>query len=546
MNLNFDTKGHISTIIGSTGSWVVTKDSWLDVLTLNGGTVDLATYSNSIQLAKASSDYRRLTTETLTSQRSEDSGTIKLRIDMKNESKDNRYLDQLIIIDKNGSQASSGSYAVSIDFTGADLQKPKLFSDNFLIQYGTDGAEDTTNKITFISGDLNPSNSIDKIFFSPNGATYSYRLAYFKDPTNQLTSKEERQNAGTTGTHGFWHLVLVGDVPEPEPSPEHRPITPPLTPEVDLIQNIGTSYGQYLAWRSDLTDLRHRLGEIRFGYTTGAWIKGLYNRERGYGIPGNGFKQETFGAHFGADTRIPNTDWILGGSLRFAHSDQESLSVIGNGQGKLDAYSAKIYASYINEGGLYADFIANIGRFDQEISGHSNQNDVLVKANYKTYGYGLSAETGYSFEFDNKNNLHGTSHWFIEPQIQLAYFQIKGKDWTTSTGMSVSQDNVESIIGRIGIVSGKSYNYGNDVNSPKYLQIATRAGLIHEFSGTQSIELNRIYSFRTDLGGTSFYYGLESDWQFDNNQRIYLNLDREEGDNYNKDISVRLGYRLSF
>lgn len=586
LNLNFDTKGHITTLIGNNGSWVVTKDSWLDVITLNGGTVDLATYSIPVQSAKASSDYRRLTTGTLTSNLSEDSGTIKLRIDLKNESKDNRALDQLIITDKNVNQSSSGSYAVTIDFTGADLRNPKLFSDNFLIRYGTDGADDTANAITFISGDLNPRNGKEKVYFSPNGATYSYRLAYFNDPTNQLTSKEERENAGTTGTHGYWHLVLVGDVPQPEPepepepkpepqpepkpepqpkpepepepepepqpqpqpspNPEQPPITPPITPEVDLIQNIGTSYGQYLAWRSDLTDLRHRLGEIRFSNNTGAWIKGLYDRERGHAIQGNGFKQETFGAHFGADARIDNTDWILGGSLRFAHSDQDSLSAIGNGQGKLDAYSAKIYASYLNERGLYADFVANAGLFDQEISGRSNQNNILVKADYKTYGYGLSAETGYSIEINHKNSLHGTSHWFIEPQIQLAYFQIKGRDWKTSTGMSVSQDNVESVIGRIGFVSGKTYNYGNDINNKKHFQVASRVGLIHEFLGKQKIELNRIYKFETDLGGTTFYYGLTSDWQFDNRQRIYLNIDREEGSNYSKDISARLGYRLLF
>lgn len=591
LGFKLQSKGQVSVDISDSGTWQVTKDSWLDQLTMDGGTLDIASYND----PNGSLAYRRVTTNAITSNVVDKSGTVKIRIDMKNESKTNVATDQLIITDSDGKSISKGSYSVAIDFTGADLQKPKRYSENFLIRYGTDGVADTTNMIGFDTGELSLSNSNQPMYFSPNGATYTYRLAYFDDQ-NKLLSKEERDKAGSKGTHGYWHLVLVGDYPEPEPQPQPQPQPqpdpnpnpgpqpepepgpspepnpdpspdpdpepspqpspgpvpqpkPPVTPEVDMMQNVGTSYGQYLAWRSDLTDLRHRLGEVRYGSQTGAWAKGIYDRERGDGVEGSGFKQETYGIHFGADTQLENKNWLVGASLRFSHSDQKSVSTIGNGEGDLDAYSAKVYASYVNKTGLYADFVATMGIFNQDISGRTNQNDGRVKADYKTYGYGVSAETGYHLPLgEGFSSVHqSNNYWFIEPQVQLAYYRIDGKDWRTSTGMHVSQDNVDSLIGRAGVVVGQTINFGGEEDSQsRYLQLSARAGVIHEFMGKQDVELNKIYNFEADLGGTSYYYGLEADWQFARNQRVYVNLDREEGSDYTKDISLRFGYRFSF
>ena len=113
--------------------------------------------------------------------------------------------------------------------------------------------------------------------------------------------------------------------------------------------------------------------------------------------------------------------------------------------------------------------------------------------------------------------------------------------------MHVSQYNVDSLIGRAGVVVGQTINFGGEEDSQsRYLQLSARAGVIHEFMGKQDVELNKIYNFEADLGGTSYYYGLEADWQFARNQRVYVNLDREEGSDYTKDISLRFGYRFSF
>lgn len=308
---------------------------------------------------------------------------------------------------------------------------------------------------------------------------------------------------------------------------------------------------EYLAWRSDLTDLRHRLGEVRYGAQTGAWVKGIYDYERASVVANQGFKQETYGVHFGADTFVKNTEdamWLVGGSLRFAHSDQKSTSRGGNGTGDLDAYSAKLYATYAGKSGAYADIVASVGWFDQDMSARTNTGKGKVEASYDTFGYGLSLEAGHMISFGEQvDDRQWYNHWFIEPQLQIAYYHIDGKDWDTSTGMHVSQEGVDSLIGRAGVVAGRKFNYGGiDDLEKRYFQIAARGGVIHEFMGEQSVELNRNYRFDADLGGTTWYYGLEGDWQFARNQRLYLNVDREEGDDYTKEVAVRFGYRYAF
>ena len=526
LNLALNAKGEVKTEIGETGTWQVTKSSWLDGLTVEGGTLDLASHGFSADSDQtlAAAAYRTVTTDTFSKGNSvsESNGTIKLRIDMKNESVENKLVDQLVITDATAS-GSSGKYKVDVVFTGADLQNPKAYSENFLVRYGAGNAA-VAPALDFSSDPV-----------SPNGAAYSYRLAYFDDQS-KLTDETERENAGTEGKHGYWHLVLVK----------------PEAPEIETMENVGTSYGQYLAWRSDLTDLRHRLGEIRYGSQTGAWIKGIYDRERGSGVEGSGFKQETYGVHFGADGYLKNTEdamWLLGGSLKFAHSDQKSAYVGGNGDGDLDAYTGKLYASYAGKSGAYADFVASLGWYDQDITGRTNQNDGRVTAGYDTYGWGLSVEAGHMISFGEQvDDRHWYNHWFIEPQLQLAYYHIKGKDWDTSTSMHVSQEDVDSLIGRAGVVLGKKFNYGGiDDLQKRYFQIAARAGVIREFMGEQTVELNTTYRFDADLGGTTYYYyGLEGDWQFARNQRFYLNVDREEGHDYTNDVAVRFGYRLAF
>ncbi len=72
-----------------------------------------------------------------------------------------------------------------------------------------------------------------------------------------------------------------------------------------------------------------------------------------------------------------------------------------------------------------------------------------VSGKVNNFGLGLSAEVGKKFGL--------TKDFFVEPQAQLAYYWIKGKDFSMSNGMKVEQGDFNSWVGRLGLVAGKDF-----------------------------------------------------------------------------------------
>ena len=92
---------------------------------------------------------------------------------------------------------------------------------------------------------------------------------------------------------------------------------------------------------------------------------------------------------------------------------------------------------------------------------------------------------------------------FIEPQLQLSWYWIKGMDFTTSNGMDVDQDDAHALTGRAGLVVGKKW----DLDNSRYFQPYLKGGVRHEFMGDQKVTVNGI-KFTNDLRGTRGYYDL--------------------------------------
>lgn len=525
--------GSIRLDLGKRSLWNVTGNSWLNSLTAQNSTVD-------VSFASKNDIYHRVTTQNLSGQ----NNTFALSVDLANESARNILTDQVVITD---GSTETASHKVSIKLIGNEPAKEKLHSVNWLISQ----TNASTENLTF-----EPASTV-----AYNGSTESWQLKFLSaDEVASIDSVDWETKTGSnavndgsgSGASGNWYLVRIpSDSGDPDnPGKPDKPEKPD-TPETDTIKNLGTLHAHYLAWRSDLSDLRKRLGEVRYGAQEGAWAKVIYDRERASGLVGQGYKAETYGVHIGADRFVKNNEngsWLAGGSLKFARADQEHLADANNGTGVLDQYSAKLYATYASRSGAYADFVLSGGYYEQELEGRSNQADRTVKGEYSTFGFGISAEVGHMLSFDEDvDDRQWYNHWFLEPQLQLAYYWLNGKDFKTSTGMRVSQDDLHALTGRAGAVLGKKWNYGgeNDLDR-RFLQFALRAGLIHEFLGQQDVTLNDNYTFRGELGGTTFYYGITGDWAFSPVQKVYFTLERETGSNYRRDLGLRFGYRYEF
>ena len=137
------------------------------------------------------------------------------------------------------------------------------------------------------------------------------------------------------------------------------------------------------------------------------------------------------------------------------------------------------------------------------------------------------------FRFDNG--------LFIEPQLQLSWYWIKGMDFTTSNGMDVDQDDAHALTGRAGLVVGKKW----DLDNSRYFQPYLKGGVRHELMGDQKVTVNGI-KFTNDLRGTRGYYGAGFDLQFASNARIYAEFEREDGQKASTPWSVSAGLRVEF
>ena len=88
--------------------------------------------------------------------------------------------------------------------------------------------------------------------------------------------------------------------------------------------------------------------------------------------------------------------------------------------------------------------------------------------------YRLSIEHGRTIDLDQQ----GT---FIEPQAQLIFGRLGGRNYSTDRQTQVDIDATNSVIGRLGFVLGRKTSDKNDV----YF----KASILHEFAGKQDMDL---------------------------------------------------------
>ncbi len=494
----------------------------------SGGTINLSRperYSNFFQ----DSDYQSVE---IFRNLSGSDGRMIFDLDLANEDHHKVFTDQIVV-----DGTVSGSHIVDINFIGDGSSignKATDYSINWLISQN--------------AGSMTLTNERGNNLYIGSGMLNYWALVFVPDGGFDSLN-DEAYRAGLTNVgngKGCWHLIKTNSIP----------LTPLLPPEVIENVNMGTSSGQALAYLADLEDLRKRLGEVRYGAQDGGWVKVFTKKDSVNTSGAAGFQQETHGFNIGVDRLVKADEtqaWLLGGAFRYSKSDQDGIG-IKSSTGKLYEYSLKSYATWMSDNGSYADLVAQIGRYEQKLDGLNNTGTGSSHASYNTVGYGLSAELGHMFSFgDSVDDRRWYNHFFVEPQIQLSYFHVKGQDYTTSTGLSVSQGNANFLTGRAGLVLGQKFNYGTvDDLDRRYFQVGLLGGVKHEFlGGDQTISYTGVDGGKAsvragDIAGTRFYYGVNFDWQITENFRLYAQANREEGDHYTKDYDVSLGGKLLF
>ena len=372
-----------------------------------------------------------------------------------------------------------------------------------------------------------------------NGGALAYSVAFFEDGA----ALDAEGSSTSTGNKGQWHVVLAPEDPG-------EPDVPPVTPEVEQVLALGASVNQGLGMLSETEDLRMRMGDIRNGDTDGLWMRTYARKDSAHGSFGNGFEQDTYGIHLGADhvEKAGNdASWLIGGAFHYGQSDMDGAADAAGGSADVDQYTFKTYATYMKDNGAFVDLVLHAGYYDTELTGLANNKMAGFKADYSNWGYGVSAEVGHRFEFGES-----ASAWYVEPTAQLTWFHAEGKDFTTSTGLAVSQGDADFITGRLGAAMGKTFALGTD-SAPlaSYLSVGLKGGMLYQFDGDQTITAHgtdgaTVHCDAMDLKGARAYYGLTADWKIDDAWRVYGQISREEGSGYTKDYDASIGVRYAF
>lgn len=282
-----------------------------------------------------------------------------------------------------------------------------------------------------------------------------------------------------------------------------------------------TTIGQvsYSAWVDGNGALRQRLGELQSGVDNGVWAR-MFGGKLGSDEFTNKYK--TY--QLGYDVKVG--DWLVGAAYDYTDGSLNYTS--GSGENKIGAVS--LYGTLLGKDNSALDIVLKRGRIYGDMDIYGKYSD---KGDYSTDATSFGVE--YSKRFDAGNDV------FVEPQLQLTYGRIDGYDYRSAKGVSVAYDDINSLIGRLGVVAGKEFKGGSAY---------VKASVLHEFSGSGAVTMlaanGDVYSADKDYGDTWLELGLGGSVALGKNFQLYGDVERSFGGDVTKHWGANLGVQYSF
>ncbi|EHH6062823.1 autotransporter outer membrane beta-barrel domain-containing protein [Escherichia coli] len=288
--------------------------------------------------------------------------------------------------------------------------------------------------------------------------------------------------------------------------------------------------GNYKAFLNEVNNLNKRMGDLRdINGEAGAWARIM----SGAGSAGGGYSDNYTHVQIGADKKheLDGLDLFTGMTMTYTDSNA------GNNDfsGKTKSVGAGLYASAMFESGAYIDLIGKYVHHDNEYTASFAG---LGTKNYSSHSWYAGAEVGYRY--------HVTDDAWIEPQAELVYGAVSGKQFTwKDQGMSLSMKDKDfnPLIGRTGIDVGKTF-------SGKDWKVTARAGLGYQFDILANSEtVLRDASGEKRIKGEKdgrmlMNVGLNAEIR--DNLRFGLEFEKSAFGKYNVDNAVNASFRYSF
>ncbi|HDL8433726.1 autotransporter outer membrane beta-barrel domain-containing protein [Yersinia enterocolitica] len=297
-----------------------------------------------------------------------------------------------------------------------------------------------------------------------------------------------------------------------------------------VLANAGVNYGTATA-RLEIDSLNKRLGELRNDQQeNGIWLR--YKGGEMKSKDTSHFKNQYHFYQLGYDNKDEYENGIWTKGIAAHYLDGKSEFDYGSGDNK--SYGGSLYSSWNRPD--QQDYVDLVFKYSHLKSNFDYRN-TLGTGGHGTgsnSSWSVSAEYGREFSLDNGN--------FIEPQGQLVYTYLNKADYSTNSGLLVSQDNINSVIGRAGVRVG--HRFEGKSNNDIYL----KADLLREFAGDCNVTIRGKDTVLVDNQNGKdnwIVYGIGTNIQFteDNNSRFYLDLEKSSGGDINTQWQLNAGLR---
>lgn len=281
----------------------------------------------------------------------------------------------------------------------------------------------------------------------------------------------------------------------------------------------------FMAWRAENDEMHQRMGELRSSKgEAGIWAR-MKRGESKYGDMNIKNQYSTY--QLGYDEKVGDSNWYIGGAI----SRTEGKSSFATGSGENQSTGFTVYGTYVADDGQYLDLSAKYARLDNEfdVFGRSG---IESTGDYRNNGYAFSAEYGKRIEAGND--------FWIEPQVQLTYGHLSGANYTTSRGVRVTQDAMDSVVGRLGFAAGKDIGAGN---------VYVKASYLYDFDGDTNVKMtdginSAVYD--QDLGGGWFEVGIGTNINLSENSHLYFDVEKTYGGDIETPWQWNAGVRFDF
>ena len=266
-------------------------------------------------------------------------------------------------------------------------------------------------------------------------------------------------------------------------------------------------------------DVRKRLGDIRSDKNeSGVWMRWDGGKLKGE----NGLTNDFNTIQIGGDTKV-GKNCRLGVAGSFTHGEAE----FGRGNAELEGFTFSTYATWMGENGMFADVVARLGKFSNEMVVEGDKGDTDNRM------FSLSGEYGW--------RLPVCDQFFLEPQVELAYTYVSS-DTLELGDAKYLIDNMDSLTGRVGLVAG--WNLPNDMGN-----VYARASVLHQFMGDAKITgtINgRSNVQKTDGDDSWIEYGIGANVKLSDKTYIWADVERTECADIDEEWRGTVGLRYSF